>query len=663
MKLKKMLAVVVALCTMCAVVPFSTVQNSQSETVLTAYAKTSVWNGTANTSWYYKEHKVATVNGKDVAIFNISTAEELAGLAKLVRNGNTMENTVINLTADIALNDTSNFENWNTEKPANNWTAIGAVAEDAPINDSGLTQGTFNFSKAENFSGTFNGNGHTISGMYSEHHCFAGLFAQVTGVVSGVVVKDSMVKCLNTQEGLSMNWVTCAGGIVARCDRGIVNCCEFDGKVIASGLNPANSTTTHGCYAGGIVGLFDDDSSGLAAVVTAFFFTGFGVIFNPVVFLTANGDTSHPISNPGIYNCINRGSVSLENGTYENGAGGIVGTGGLSTFRNPDFAVFSCLNLGSISADGANADHVAAMVGNGTKFQERDCYYTNASKSSTNNAGTNFTEAGMSKQDVAEALGSAFKYENDDIYLNFDNYEFLENMENARTETFSRPVKNERVTLAAPSIRAEMASSTSKSRIRITCESPDTTLNRMELQVSLDPYFTDICATNGGGFAPANIKTNLRPASATEDELVPGRIYYIRARGRTTFLATDSSCEYTDWAYLNVKLEDYYGSLSTWSGELVPEPEPEEPVFEFGDLTDDGVVNAKDAAEILVVSADIGAGWGSKLTEKQFSMADVNKDGNLNAMDAAKVLIYSAEFGAGITNLPLEEYVDKETVQ
>ena len=460
-----------------------------------------------------------------------------------------------------------------------------------------------------------------------------------------------------------MNWVTCAGGIVARCDRGIVNCCEFDGKLIASGLNPANSTTTHGCYAGGIVGLFDDDSSGLAAVVTAFFFTGFGVIFNPVVFLTANGDTSHPISNPGIYNCINRGSVSLENGTYENGAGGIVGTGGLSTFRNPDFAVFSCLNLGSISADGANADHVAAMVGNGTKFQERDCYYTNASKSSTNNAGTNFTEAGMSKQDVAEALGSAFKYENDDIYLNFDNYEFLENMENARTETFSRPVKNERVTLAAPSIRAEMASSTSKSRIRITCESPDTTLNRMELQVSLDPYFTDICATNGGGFAPANIKTNLRPASATEDELVPGRIYYIRARGRTTFLATDSSCEYTDWAYLNVKLEDYYGSLSTWSGELVPEPEPEEPVFEFGDLTDDGVVNAKDAAEILVVSADIGAGWGSKLTEKQFSMADVNKDGNLNAMDAAKVLIYSAEFGAGITNLPLEEYVDKETVQ
>lgn len=90
-------------------------------------------------------------------------------------------------------------------------------------------------SKSTDFCGVFNGNEHTISGMYSMHHNYAGLFARLSGVVTGVLVKDSYVKCINTQKvdgGSTALWEPCASSIASICDRGIINRCEFDGKVM-----------------------------------------------------------------------------------------------------------------------------------------------------------------------------------------------------------------------------------------------------------------------------------------------------------------------------------------------------------------------------------------------------------------------------------------------
>ena len=78
-----------------------------------------------------------------------------------------------------------------------------------------------------------------------------------------------------------------------------------------------------------------------------------------------------------------------------------------------------------------------------------------------------------------------------------------------------------------------------------------------------------------------------------------------------------------------------------------------------GDVNLDGVVNAKDAALILVYAADAGAGNDAFLTEshddteEQFAyfLADIDGEGKenspLNAMDAAKILIYAAMQGSG----------------
>lgn len=56
----------------------------------------SVWNGGIDTSWYQK----------DKTYFKIS-APELAGLAKLVNNGNTFAGKTVQLVSDITLNDVS----------------------------------------------------------------------------------------------------------------------------------------------------------------------------------------------------------------------------------------------------------------------------------------------------------------------------------------------------------------------------------------------------------------------------------------------------------------------------------------------------------------------------------------------------------------------------
>jgi len=113
--------------------------------VMTATAQTSaIWDGTANTAWF-----TSNLLSRE---FTINTAEELAGLAVIVNDGVNIggnirrfdfENTTIKLGANIALNDTAGWQNWDRDNaPDNRWTAI------------------------ETFRGTFDGNGYVISGMY-----------------------------------------------------------------------------------------------------------------------------------------------------------------------------------------------------------------------------------------------------------------------------------------------------------------------------------------------------------------------------------------------------------------------------------------------------------------------------------------------------------------
>ncbi|MCR4645880.1 MAG: leucine-rich repeat protein [Oscillospiraceae bacterium] len=72
-----------------------------------------------------------------------------------------------------------------------------------------------------------------------------------------------------------------------------------------------------------------------------------------------------------------------------------------------------------------------------------------------------------------------------------------------------------------------------------------------------------------------------------------------------------------------------------------------ETALEPGDINGDKIVNASDAAKVLIVAAIIGTGDESGLTLSQENAADFNGDGMINASDATGILCHAANAGVG----------------
>jgi uncharacterized protein (TIGR02145 family) len=164
----------------------------------TGLAAQGVWDGSANTSWYTSNFSAKA--------FTINTAEELAGLAKLVNDGVDMKGKTFKLGGNIVLNDTANWRRWESVAPANRWVGIGK-------------------SKSNNFKGTFDGNGFIVSGIYIKDatNLPAGLFGSVG---KGGIIKNVGVTALH---------ITCngyVGGLIgALQDSGIVTNCFMTGTI------------------------------------------------------------------------------------------------------------------------------------------------------------------------------------------------------------------------------------------------------------------------------------------------------------------------------------------------------------------------------------------------------------------------------------------------
>lgn len=180
-----------------------------------------VWAGAdaedgIDTSWYTDAEKDAGTADKP---YEISTAEQLAGLAQLVNGGTNFSGKFIKLTADILLNelDKDGMPRVAEGQPEpHKWTPIG--------------------NNQKKFQGTFDGDGHTISGLYINNAVQnQGLFGYVGrgGVVQNLVVAGRVT-------ATGQNYV---GGIVARLNGGTVQNCGFYGAVTAGTS-----------YTGGVVG-------------------------------------------------------------------------------------------------------------------------------------------------------------------------------------------------------------------------------------------------------------------------------------------------------------------------------------------------------------------------------------------------------------------------
>ncbi len=113
----------------------------------------NIWNGTADISWYDASQ----------TSFNITTPEQLAGVAQLVNNGTTTFNgKTLNLMNNIWLNATGDS--------TNNWVPIGGGS---PTSQSPST--------GNSFQGQFNGHGHSIYNLYCDkgNTYHAGLFCSI----------------------------------------------------------------------------------------------------------------------------------------------------------------------------------------------------------------------------------------------------------------------------------------------------------------------------------------------------------------------------------------------------------------------------------------------------------------------------------------------------
>ena len=169
----------------------------QEDTLLgiSLYAAADSWDGAS----------IAAVEPNAEGIYEISTAEQLAGLAALVNGtakdteGNPIaavnfSGKTIKLTADIDLGNQA-------------WTPIG--------------NGNSSFA----FFGTFDGDGYTISGLNVPDTNAPGLFGYIFGTVQNLIVKGSVTVGENADDGCGEG-----GGVV--CDNnGTVQNCGFYGSV------------------------------------------------------------------------------------------------------------------------------------------------------------------------------------------------------------------------------------------------------------------------------------------------------------------------------------------------------------------------------------------------------------------------------------------------
>ena len=294
-----------------------------------------------------------TGSGTESDPYRIGTAEGLKLFHDIVNNENGQtQNTAAcaTLTADIVLNDGTFDEDGNyTHGPSGaatptEWTFIGRDYEEA-------------------YSGTFDGAGHTIQGIYCNDQIKgrAGLF----GYVNGATIKDIKVTGYIKTYGL-------AGGIAAYIRGGTsITDCVNAATVIAG------DTRGYSPSAGGIVGCSEREQQNQ---ITDCINTGTVKVIVPKGdYSSAGGILGQAVNSTLISNCSNFGPISggrLENATSKKSyVGGIVGhivsttvsdcynTGTVTDTVNPEAqigGIIGCLN--SMTSHLANSYNVGKVT-------------------------------------------------------------------------------------------------------------------------------------------------------------------------------------------------------------------------------------------------------------------------------------------------------------
>lgn len=269
---------------------------------------------TIDTSW---------ASDANASAYTISDRADLYGFAQLVNGGNTFDGKTVNLSVDIVLNlgDASEWDSANGAK--NPWTPIG-----------------WKNNTDYQFYGNFNGNGCTISGIYTADtgKLFVGLFGYVhNGIIENFRLTNGYV-----YNGYDGNYYV--GSVAGQCENIVMNNIYSNvtvesTKSIAGGLggrfNTTKATIENCWYDGKVTSGGQYGAGGIAGYI-------FGI----------------PAT---IKNCLNTGDITCSAATYAwtgGLCGGVNGTGAALTIEDS-------LNTGKIrvTVTDGTGNAAGALVG------------------------------------------------------------------------------------------------------------------------------------------------------------------------------------------------------------------------------------------------------------------------------------------------------------
>ncbi|MGN0692715.1 MAG: GLUG motif-containing protein, partial [Oscillospiraceae bacterium] len=341
-------------------------------------------------SWTSEASASLSGEGTSSSPYLISSAEDLAYLAKQVNSGTNFSGKYFKLTCDIDLSGHS-------------WEAIGYYS----YNDSGFSDGD---SSVHLFSGTFDGNGHTIKNITINDTATMrsqGLFGYSDGTIENLSVDCNIAgySYVGGVCGYSAGTVSncyssgsvstaatysnmCVGGICGRSDKAISKCgnaAAVSGSINVGGVCGKLSNTqmtgcwnkgnVSGCYGvGGVCGIADN------AEISYCWNIGDLTLADgdDYTYKASFGGVCGELDDSTMEYCYNKGSINAD--TKE--VGGVVG--GIRMYSSSSTTVSKCYNTGRVTGN-QNVGGVAGNVYSGSALQ--DCYNTGDVNGTTNNSG------------------------------------------------------------------------------------------------------------------------------------------------------------------------------------------------------------------------------------------------------------------------------------
>ncbi len=248
-------------------------------------------------------------DGTESNPYQISNAAELALLhEKMVAEHKELKSEYKSayyiLTADITVNDTADFDKWESSAPEYSWMPIGFDAVE--------------------FDGVFDGKGYTISGLYINTNCGTadenstnnyGLFDTVDGTVKNIKIDKAYI---------AVSGRTCGVGSIA----GLL----------------MDEATVDNCSSNAVLNCYDNSCGGIVGIAYGGVDTG----------MVDEGE-ERIINYSTISNCSFTGKITqVKDNTMAN-IGGIIGV--------CDGNIDACVNNGTITFAGDNVDSVGGIAG------------------------------------------------------------------------------------------------------------------------------------------------------------------------------------------------------------------------------------------------------------------------------------------------------------